>query len=74
MNVTIAPAVALEEAHADDAFHKNRCLILRQALADTEAARAALEKERDELKAHLAEQTASKPKTVDPVTKKKGAD
>jgi len=66
--VTISAEVALEEARADDAYHKQRCLILRKALADTEEARRALEKERDALLLKLA---AKEPEQVDPQPKKK---
>ena len=70
--VTISPEAALDEARADDAYHKQRCLILRQALVETEAARAALEKELADLKTQLAEQEALDDMTENTKPKKKG--
>lgn len=74
MNMTIAPAVALAEARADDDYRRQRALVLRQSLDDALGKLAAVEKERDDLKAQLAEQASPKPKTADPVSKKKGGD
>jgi len=73
MNVTITPAVALAEARAENDYLRQRCLVLRQAHQEAEDAKAAVEKERDDLKAQLAAQAAPTPETVDPLSKKKGA-